>query len=160
MMITSGSRILWCAIWIESHLSDKRTHTVNHRKGFKSFWIIAAAMLLALFVGGGLVVTYLLGSICEDTVMKKAVSPDSRWTAYYFQRNCGQATPVTHYVGILPSSQRFKASVKNIVLAISEIDTVNMQWQGNSRLLIAIPYGKIHSQKDKFEEVEIVYGAP
>src|ERR1700694_3345032 len=85
---------------------------------------------IALWFGG---CAFLLHSNCEDTVKSEIQSPDSKYVATLFERNCGATTDFSTIVNLRESSVKFKGDDFGIVTVKGQ-HKIDLVWDGNTKL--------------------------
>jgi hypothetical protein len=101
-------------------------------------WIGAVvAVLLASIVG----YRYYLSGFsfeCANDVLAEATSPDDRYTATVFERNCGAATPYTRIVSIRRRQSRFDSEdQKTWVFVAKDQPSIKIRWSSVRQLDVA-----------------------
>ena len=85
---------------------------------------------IALCFGG---CAFLLHSNCENTVKSEIHSPDSKYVATLFERNCGATTDFSTIVNLRESSASFKDDDLGIVIVKGQ-HKLDLVWDGNTKL--------------------------
>jgi hypothetical protein len=102
-------------------------------KGKIWLWVALAALLTAIvsyscFLGG-------LSFECGDSILSEAVSPDGRYTATVFERNCGAVTSFTRIVSIHRRESCFDGEDENTwVFVTKDQPTINIRWSSQRQL--------------------------
>jgi hypothetical protein len=92
------------------------------------------AIVLILLVGLGAVALGLfLASDCEDTVKIEAKSPDGKYVATLYERDCGATTDFSTVVNLRVSSARFKGDDLGVVVLKGQ-HKLDLAWDGNTKL--------------------------
>jgi hypothetical protein len=77
--------------------------------------------------------TFLLHSNCENTVKSEIQSPDGRYAATLFERNCGATTDFSTIVSLRESSVRFKGDDLGVVIVKGQ-RKLDLVWDSNTKL--------------------------
>jgi hypothetical protein len=77
----------------------------------------------------------LLHSNCENTVKVEVRSPNSKYVATTFERNCGATTDFSTIVDLRESSAKFK-DVDSSVVVVKGQHKLDLVWDGNAKLRI------------------------
>jgi hypothetical protein len=91
-------------------------------------------ILILLIVGLGTVAVGLfLASDCEDTIKTEARSPDGKYAATLYERDCGATTDFSTIVNLRVSSARFNADELGVVILKGQ-HKLDLVWDGNTKL--------------------------
>jgi hypothetical protein len=125
-------------------------------------WIWAAvAVLLASIV----VYRYFLSGLsfeCTNNVLAEAASPDDRYTAAVFERNCGAATPYTRIVSIRRREGRFDSEdQKSWVFVAKDQPSIRIRWSSVRQLDVgAEGYSRTPREQQlrmaRWEDIDVV----
>lgn len=102
---------------------------------------------------------------CDDEVTRRALSPDGRWLAAAFVRNCGATTDFATHVVVVEagdepddSGKIFVAEAGSAPRAPQGGPDVRLRWLGADRLEVTYGAGaKIFLQAVRLRGVDIVY---
>jgi hypothetical protein len=89
---------------------------------------------LILLVGLGTVALGLFfASDCEDTIKTEVKSPDGKYVATLYERDCGATTDFSTIVNLRDSSARFKGDDLGVVILKGQ-HKLDLVWDGNRKL--------------------------
>ena len=94
--------------------------------------IVGTLVLIFIAVGIALYVT--LPSLCGNTILQEVSSPDGRYVATFFERDCGATTNFIRMVSLRFSHKDFSSD--NPVLVLRDRPSLELRWIGSSRLYI------------------------
>lgn len=119
----------------------------------------AIAVLLAVAIGASLYAFEgrLTAAMCDNTVFAESESPDGKWKAVVFGRNCGATDSISTQISILPMSVDLPNKGGNICM-VSVFPKVELRWAGNNELVITHRRGaKFFNAVQSFYGVSIRY---
>ncbi|MBO0586847.1 hypothetical protein I2484_05985 [Sporosarcina sp. E16_8] len=97
----------------------------------------------------------LFSGACGNEVLSTIDSPNGRYTAYTFTRDCGATTSVSYQLSILKKDQEHKNKSGNTFVSKQEFD---VEWADDTQLNIAYPESeKTYKMDNKVGRVDIVY---
>ena len=105
-----------------------------------------------------------LDPMCGDQVVFADTSPDGKYVATVWQRDCGTPGAGTH-VTLRPSAQKFTARVEDVVFTVDGLMPVGVFWAADSQLsveCIRCAPDRIVRQQASWQDVAIAhvsYGA-
>jgi len=117
------------------------------------FCFFAAAFLLVGCGGSG-------GSIfsgCDDTINSEVLSPDQKWIAAVFTRNCGATTDYSTMVYIRKHGDKFDPSQQGIVFVASGEHPLELAWESPTQLVIKHPRIVVFSKKTSWSKIQLKY---
>jgi len=91
-------------------------------------------ILFSALSGMGLILTFGCGDPCSNTVLNESVSPDGKYVATAFVRNCGATTDFSPQVDLRPVSQKI-GELGNVYIG-DHSDKIQVKWQSNTQLVI------------------------
>lgn len=94
---------------------------------------------------------------CTDAMKAEARSPDGRYVATVFERDCGATTDFSTHVGIRKNDKLMMFSEQVSVLTIKGRETVDVEWSTDETLLISLPKAKTFTKLQAWRDVKIVY---
>src|SRR5262249_37922210 len=93
--------------------------------------------LLALFL---LVLTSIGCSVCNEDVKEEVKSPDGKYIAVVYMRNCGATTSIQFHVNLRRSwgwfSHKPEGSIQDGQVFLTETGTIKVTWRDNNNLHI------------------------
>src|SRR4029077_7661185 len=102
--------------------------------------------LSLLILGGSLIIgvsgyyyvrSSSLSLSCSSSTLSEAVSPDGKYIATVFERNCGTTSPFIRTVSVRPKGTRFQTEDQSAwVFATEDQPNVGIRWAGPRQLLI------------------------
>ena len=111
--------------------------------------IIGAVSLLFLFIH------LLFSGACANETLSTNDSPNGRYTAYTFTRDCGATTSVSYQLSILKKDQKLKNKSGNTFVSEQEFD---VEWARDAQLNVAYPKSaKTYKMDNKVGRVDIIY---
>lgn len=117
---------------------------------------IALSGLGLVLVFGG-VLTWFSGFFaeCDNDNERPVPSPDGKWTAVLFRRDCGDASKYTTHVSILGIHEKLPNEPGNVFTAIGEAAVI-LRWQDDRNLVIEAADGtNVTFRATKFEGFQI-----
>lgn len=94
--------------------------------------------------------------ICSNILVTSIDSPDNKYVAYIFKRDCGSTTKVSFQLSILKKGQELSNSKGNIYISYGEF---NVEWNSTNELLVESVYddSEVFKQKSRYKGIEITY---
>jgi len=93
-------------------------------------------------------------SLCTNTVKQEIKSPDGRFVAVSFIRDCGATTDFSPQVYLRRADQKTDET-GNIFIG-DHSDKITISWESSNSLIISSDC-KVISRKDEFEGIRIVF---
>jgi hypothetical protein len=75
------------------------------------------------------------GSICSNVVTTESTSPDGRYVAAVYERDCGATVDFVTHVGLRTAGTPFDGSVNGAGI-FEGLPVVSLEWQSHDRLVI------------------------
>jgi hypothetical protein len=107
-----------------------------------------------------------LSFTCSASVLSEAISPDGKYIATVFERNCGATSPFVRTVTVRSKGTRFQAEDENAWVFVTEDQPkVGITWS-DTRQLTIVADGYSHTPGDRrlktahWNDVSIIVGAP
>ena len=94
---------------------------------------VIVLILIGLASVGTVVVALLLASDCEDTIKIEAKSPDGKYLATYYERDCGATTDFSTIVQLRDSSASFEGDALGSVIVKGQ-HKLDLVWDDNRKL--------------------------
>jgi len=99
--------------------------------------------------------------LCDEKAIEEVKSPDARYIATKFERNCGSPGGFVLHVNIRDSSQEFIADssgkiVQGEVLSY-ESGMVGLEWLDNTHFLIKHEDGRVYTAEKSWNGIEVTY---
>jgi len=94
---------------------------------------------------------------CEDTIKGETRSPNGKYIATVFERNCGATAPFVTYVNLRASSAKFNSD-EGIVLVVKGQPKIHLSWKDSTSLQIECPEcnsSEIYEQQKSWNGVQI-----
>lgn len=93
----------------------------------------------------------------EDTVQKRLASPDGKYTATVFERDCGATTDYSTMVNIQEGHLKRFNGDSGVVLVIKGRTSVKLTWQDATSLVISCSSSEVFRKETKWKDVVIHY---
>jgi hypothetical protein len=116
-------------------------------------WKLAFLMTALLSIGG----CEFLSSRCQDEIKKELRSPDSKYSATVYERDCGATTNFSTIVNLRESSAKFKGDDLGIVIVKGQ-HAIDLAWDGNTTLRLQCRNcrsDEIFKQEKTWKNVEV-----
>lgn len=94
---------------------------------------------------------------CADTVKAEAPSPDGRYVATVFERDCGATTDFSTHVSLREADEPFDPSTQTRVLTVAGKAAVDVEWSTEGALSVALPAAETFTKLETWRDVRIVY---
>jgi len=131
-------------------------------------WIAGACLALVLVIVISL--WLMLGDACGNDLIAQLPSPDGKFNAIVFQRDCGATTGYSTQISVLPSDRSLGNSSGNVFSADTDHGAapsgsgggpaVQVRWIGPTSLSVSHhPMVRIFLAKPEFGSVHITYKA-
>ena len=119
----------------------------------KEFGIIILSLIgtVVLFF---LAIHFLFAGACGNEVLSTTDSPNGKYTAHSFTRDCGATTVESYQLSILKKGKKLKNKGGNTFVAKEEFD---VEWTDDRQLTVYPTSAKTFKMKNKRGKVEIVY---
>lgn len=136
----------------------------------RKVWFLSGLVVLVCVL---FVYRYMLMSLvfvrsmdCSHSIISEATSPDGKYIATVFERNCGAVTPFARVVSLRRREHRFNGEDdRTWVFVTKDQPTIEIRWSGEKQLNVATE-GYSRTPTDQrlkmahWENVEIVQGQP
>lgn len=118
--------------------------------------MVALAAIVVILVGSLFI--YLAQDLCASDIQSLIISPNGKFTAVVFQRDCGATTAFSIQVTIVPAGKKFPADGYPTFLVISGIQPPDLKWVTNSEIEVYLPEGvRIYKNDTKAGDISITY---
>jgi len=122
----------------------------------KHILLFFGASVILLGLGAVWEMNQLFGSdshiMCDGTVYATALSPDKKWAAYAFERDCGATTDFASFVIVRDAKEKLDLGAdlvtKEIVFEARGDYEPRLNWKANGALQIVFPVGKAPSRRE------------
>ncbi|MEZ5312883.1 MAG: hypothetical protein R2862_04110 [Thermoanaerobaculia bacterium] len=95
---------------------------------------------------------------CADTIKKELVSPDGRYVALVFDRDCGATTKVSTQIVIREAAKRVDLKEASPVLVVKEASEIALMWDSPGALTIDLPEdAETYTKRDAWQGIQIDY---
>ncbi len=95
---------------------------------------------------------------CGADIYKTLLSPDGRSTAISYNFDCGATTGFSTQLSILPAKALFDRDKYPPVLILDNKWDLNMQWNDNASLHVAIPKSvHVYKKEDRSGTISVIY---
>lgn len=94
---------------------------------------------------------------CVDTVEAEALSPDGRYVATVFARNCGATTDYSTHVSLREADDSFDPRTQARVLTLAGKAKVDLEWSTETTLSISLPAAEALTKVKTWRDVRIHY---
>ena len=128
------------------------------------FTVLIAVLFVYRYPLMNLGFVHLIG--CSHSILSEAASPDGRYVATVFERNCGAVTPYTRVVSVRHRESQFDGEDDRAwVFVMKDQPTIQVRWSGQRHLSITTEGYSRTSREQRlktalWEDVEIVQGQP
>ncbi len=127
-------------------------------------WLgVICALFLAFFVFAVLLgPRFLPGFRCDERLLKAVESPDRRYVAALFRRDCGATTRPALHVNIRPATRSFAIGsdgtiTEGSVFVADHVEGADVRWTGPRVLQVVCPAGRAFQRLAWWEDVHIAY---
>lgn len=94
---------------------------------------------------------------CANKLLQEINSPDSKYSAYVYERDCGATTELVTHVGLKLYGNETYFSEQARVLTFEGTNRLNISWRSNRELIIGHPRVWIYINKSVWNDVNITY---
>lgn len=96
---------------------------------------------------------------CSNVIVSEAVSPDKKYTATIFERNCGATTPFIQIVSLRFTKSKFNPeNYSDWVFTIHGKTAVKLNWEDTNKLIISFAgTGDQPTKHANWREISISY---
>ena len=94
---------------------------------------------------------------CGDNVKAQAPSPDGRYVAAVFERDCGATTDFSTHVSLREADELFDPPTQTRVLSVAGRAAVDVEWSTERALSVALPTAETFTKLETWRDVRIVY---
>lgn len=101
--------------------------------------IVCLGIGLACVAAVWMVASWSMFGPCSDTILSEATSPDGRWIATLFERDCGATTSYSTQLNLRPADKRFKSDKQPSAIVVRTEGCIQFWWEGQSDLLVQLP---------------------
>lgn len=128
--------------------------------GFRG-WLLIVSGACVVFGAGlwGIVLlgTYNLAGNCANEILQEIPSPDNKFVAVIFQRNCGATTGYTTEVSVLPMTENLPDEGGNAFWLDSDLE-VEVEWTENRQLkVISADLPDSFREKRQVGDIQVIY---
>lgn len=118
---------------------------------FGTLSVIAAAILVFLH--------YSLKDMCGNEIHQQVESPDKKYKAVIFQRDCGATTGFSTQVSIIENNKDLPDKSGNIFIANGSPDQnqIKIAWLNDNKIEIIENIPETFLKENKFQDIEIIY---
>jgi hypothetical protein len=96
--------------------------------------------------------------LCGNELLSEARSPDGRYVAAVFERNCGATTPYVRIVSLRQAGDEFDSDQdSDWVLTTRNQPNVIAQWDGNAKLRVSSEGTKDGTRRSQWRDVAIAF---
>jgi hypothetical protein len=97
--------------------------------------------------------------LCGNDILQEVSSPDGKYVATVFERNCGATTPYLRIVSLRAAGKSFDAEVYNDwVFKISEQYKIEIKWSDIDKLdIMYAGGGEVSTHVDSWNKIKISY---
>ncbi len=104
-----------------------------------------------------LAINFLFAGACGNEVLSTTDSPNGKYTAHLFTRDCGATTVESYQLSILKKGKKLKNKGGNTFVAKEEFD---VEWTDDTKLTVDYPRStKTYKMENKVGRVDVVYPA-
>lgn len=99
------------------------------------------------------------GSLCGNEIIGEYQSPDGRYVATVFERNCGATTPYERVVSLRESRAKFDPENQGDWIFTSRRQPqINISWKDTNKLIVVLQgQREIFTQREFWKTVQIIY---
>lgn len=122
-------------------------------------WVFGFLLLLAL--SGGAFYSYVnrvFSPSCGFELRDSLASPEGKWTAVVFTKNCGATTPYFTVAGLVDRYPVQSLDELSTFLVLKNQPEIGLVWEGDESLSILLPVARtVSQQSDSLFGVQIHY---
>ena len=121
-------------------------------------WIFVGFACTAVAVGiSYMVLVHLsLGPTCELVSLESRPSPNGRFVASVFRKDCGATTDYVTGVVLQPIDEAFDDDSRDVVLVMKGIVLVTQSWTTENEIHLRLPpFDPIFRQVDRWNEIKV-----
>lgn len=98
-------------------------------------------------------------SLCSNQILDEMTSPDGKYIASFFERDCGATTPYVRVVSLRLSKEKLKPeNFNDWVFTIHGQPEVKISWKNSKMLNISFSgTGDKPTQRNKWQEIEVSF---
>ena len=120
--------------------------------------MISVAGTIAVLAGlGTLALSGLASGMCGNEIITVSTSPDGKWDAVLFERNCGATTGFSSQISLLRSGRELKNRGGNVYVADGYPRGYSLNWTNGNSLEVSGTYGRRFKEETEFSGVEVTY---
>jgi hypothetical protein len=97
-----------------------------------------------------------LSDDCEDTIRTSAVSPDGKYIATVYERDCGATADLSIIVNLRDASTKFNGREGRVFIVKGQ-PQVDIGWNDKTSLKIACSSTNIFKQEKSWQDISISY---
>jgi hypothetical protein len=94
---------------------------------------------------------------CDDTIKAEARSPDGRYVASVFERNCGATTNYSTLVSLRDATQNFAPGEQGWVFVLSGQADVTLTWESDRLLKVSSTRREAFRSESTWRDVQVSY---
>ena len=95
--------------------------------------------------------------MCGNTVISNAISPDGKWNALLFERNCGATTDHSSQISLLKSGKSLENENGNVFAAAGYPEGYTLSWESNNLVKILGVNGKVYKKESQLHDIKFNY---
>jgi hypothetical protein len=94
---------------------------------------------------------------CGDTIKTESTSPNGRYVATVFERNCGATTDYSTNVSLRETGEAFDPSSQAPILTVAGQPTIALEWSTERTLAVVVPEAQIFKKLEAWRDVLVAY---
>ena len=115
---------------------------------------ISFGVVLLLLFGVGY---FLFSDMCANTIVNASTSPNGKWKAVLFERNCGATTGFSSQISLIKADKELNNEAGNIYIADGYPKDYTLKWGSDTTVKIGGAYGKNYKKETQFNGVRFSY---
>lgn len=120
----------------------------------KPFFILIT--LIIIFGLGYFIVNNLFYIPCSDTILAEEKSPDGRYIATLFERDCGATTDFSTIVNLREINSKFDPD-DGTIFVVSGRHPVKLIWKSEVELLVICKSGEVFRSEPAWQNIKVSY---
>jgi hypothetical protein len=121
---------------------------------------LSAVLVLSILIAVGVFAYRSISSfdICDTRVERRITSPDGKWVAVVFHRDCGATVDFNTHVSLVPAGKVFSFHGYPPAYSGGGDAALTVSWLAANRLQIGLPLGeKVYRRDRAADGIAIVY---
>lgn len=131
------------------------------RKWYIAIPLLIGLLFIAVWMARKHVDEFATAMGCTDHMLSTVNSPDGRYTAFVFRRECGATAPDSTQANVQPIGASLKSEKYKAFVVVGGAPGLNLRWDNANQLVVSgIAAEHIYRQESIVDGIRVRYEAP